>query len=58
MSELGQKRKYLASRGTSVLPSTADIVRLPSHARFVPKADEALMTNPDMAEAITREAAK
>jgi hypothetical protein len=33
---LGQKRKYLGSRGTSVLPSGADIVSLPRHVRLVP----------------------
>jgi hypothetical protein len=33
---LGQKRKCPGSRGTSVLPSGADIVSLPQHARLVP----------------------
>ena len=33
---LGQKRKCPGSRGTSVLPSGADIVSLPRHVRFVP----------------------
>ena len=36
MSELGQKRKCPGSRGTSVLPSAADIVSLPRHVRLVP----------------------
>jgi hypothetical protein len=36
---LGQKRKCPGSRGTSVLPSGADIVSLPRHVRFVPQAD-------------------
>src|SRR3984893_17075516 len=35
----GQKRKYPGSRGTSVLPSGADIVRLPRHVRLVPEAE-------------------
>src|SRR5450631_3502101 len=33
-SALGQKRKCPGSRGTSVLPSGADIVSLPRHDRF------------------------
>src|SRR5712691_1586970 len=33
----GQKRKCLASRGTSVLFSGADIVSLPRHIRLVPE---------------------
>jgi hypothetical protein len=32
---LGQKRKCPGSRGTSVLPSGADIVSLPRHVRWV-----------------------
>jgi hypothetical protein len=36
---LGQKRKCPGSRGTSVLPSGADIVSLPRHVRLVPKAE-------------------
>jgi hypothetical protein len=39
ISELGQKRKCPGSRGTSVLPSGADIVSLPRHVRLVPKAE-------------------
>ena len=39
MSELGQKRKCPGSRGTSVLPSGADIVSLPRHVRLVPTRD-------------------
>jgi hypothetical protein len=35
---LGQKRKCPGSRGTSVLPSGADIVSLPRHVRLVPQA--------------------
>jgi hypothetical protein len=35
---LGQKRKCPGSRGTSVLPSGADIVSLPRHVRLVPTA--------------------
>src|SRR5713101_8540527 len=34
-SELGQKRKCPGSRGTSVLPSGADIVSLPRHVSLV-----------------------
>src|ERR1700730_15537747 len=34
---LGQKRKCSGSRGTSVLPSGADIVSLPRHVRLVPE---------------------
>jgi hypothetical protein len=34
-SELGQTRKCPGSRGTSVLPSGADIVSLPRHVRLV-----------------------
>jgi hypothetical protein len=33
MSELGQKRKYPGSRGTSVLPSTADLQKPPEGVR-------------------------
>ena len=36
---LGQKRKCPGSRGTSVLPSGADIVSLPQHVRLVPTTD-------------------
>jgi hypothetical protein len=36
-SESGQKRK--GSRGTSVLPSGADIVSLPRHVRLVPDSE-------------------
>ena len=36
---LGQNRKWQGSRGTSVLPSTADIVRPARHVRKVPCAD-------------------
>jgi hypothetical protein len=36
MSELGQKRKCPGSRGTSVLPTGADIVSLPQQVRLVP----------------------
>src|ERR1700738_5099859 len=35
----GQRRKCPGSRGTSVLPSGADIVSLPQHVRLVPTAD-------------------
>ena|SRR6266851_5224911 len=38
MSESGPKRKCPGSRGTSVLPSGADIVSLPQHVRLVPLA--------------------
>ena len=34
-SESGQKRKCPGPRGTSVLPSGADIVGLPRHVRLV-----------------------
>jgi len=33
---MGQKRKCPGSRGTSVLPSGADIVSQPRHVRLVP----------------------
>src|SRR6202171_5861430 len=36
---MGQKRKCPGSRGTSVLPSGADIVSLPLHVRLVPEAE-------------------
>jgi len=36
----GQERKCPGSRGTSVLPSGADIVSLPQHVRLAPKADK------------------
>ena len=36
-SALGPKRKCPGSRGTSVLPSGADIVSLPRHVRLVPR---------------------
>src|SRR5450631_3832309 len=36
MSDMCQKWKCPGSRGTSVLPSGADIVSLPRHVRFVP----------------------
>ena len=36
MSAWGQKRKCPGSRGTSVLPSGADIVSLPQHVRMEP----------------------
>ncbi len=39
MPALGQKRKCPGSRGTSVLPSGADIVSLPRHVRLVPTRD-------------------
>jgi hypothetical protein len=39
MSQLGQKRKCPGSRGTSVLPSGADIVSLLQQVRLVPKGD-------------------
>ena len=39
MTALGQKRKCPGSRGTSVLPSGADIVSLPQHVRLVPIAE-------------------
>src|SRR5713101_8837663 len=39
MSDLGQKQKCPGSRGTSVLPSGADIVSLPRHVRLVPFPD-------------------
>jgi len=35
----GKKRKCPGSRGTSVLPSGADIVSLPRHVRLVPRVD-------------------
>jgi hypothetical protein len=35
MSEVGQKRKCARSRGMSVRPSGADIVRLHAQVRFV-----------------------
>src|SRR5713101_7985881 len=38
-SELGQKRKCPGSRGTSVLPSGADIVSLPRHVSLVTTVD-------------------
>jgi hypothetical protein len=41
MSESGQKRKCPGSRGTSVLPSGADIVSLPRHVRLVPMNEPA-----------------
>src|SRR5450755_4681585 len=39
MPQRCQKRKCPDSRGTSVLPSGADIVSLPRHVRLVPKGD-------------------
>src|SRR6202171_6388136 len=36
-SVVGQKRKCPGSRGTSVLPSGADIVSLPQYVRLVPR---------------------
>src|SRR5258705_5148687 len=36
MSQLGQNRKCLGGRGTSVLPPRADIVRRRAQVRFVP----------------------
>jgi hypothetical protein len=36
---MGQKRKCPGSRGTSVLPSGADVVSLPRHVRVVPGRD-------------------
>jgi hypothetical protein len=36
---MGQKRKCPGSRGTSVLPSRADIVSLSRHVRLVPLAE-------------------
>src|SRR5450631_2309009 len=39
MSAAGKKRKCPGSRGTSVLPSGADIVSLPRHVHFVPKGE-------------------
>jgi hypothetical protein len=39
MSDLGQKRKRPGSRRTSVLPSGADTVSLPRHARLVPNPE-------------------
>jgi hypothetical protein len=39
---MGQKRKCPGSRGTSVLPSGADIVSLPRHVRLVPTAEVAV----------------
>jgi len=41
MSAWGQKRKCPGSRGTSVLPSGADIVSLPQHVRLVPMNEPA-----------------
>jgi hypothetical protein len=41
MSAWGQNRKWQGSRGMSVLPSTADIVRLVRHVRKVPKPEVA-----------------
>jgi hypothetical protein len=38
MSLMGQNRKCQGSRGTSVLPSTADIVSPARHVRKVPKS--------------------
>ncbi len=38
-SGMGQKRKCPGSRGTSVLPSGADIFSPPRHDRFVPISD-------------------
>jgi hypothetical protein len=35
----GQKRKCPGPRGTSVLPSGADIVSMPRHVRLVPITD-------------------
>ncbi len=46
MSESGQKRKCPGSRGTSVLPSGADIVSLPRHVRLVPTSDISLSGHP------------
>jgi hypothetical protein len=43
MSQLGQRRKWLRLNGTSVLPSRADIVRLPRHVRFVPISEVATL---------------
>src|SRR5450432_2666767 len=45
MSESGQKRKCPGSRGTSVLPSGADIVSLPRHVRLVPRTDSCTAAN-------------
>jgi hypothetical protein len=42
MSQLGQNRKCPRLHGMSVLPSRADIVRLPRHVRFVPMSDIAM----------------
>ena len=44
MSGLGQKRKCTGSRGTSVLPSGADVVSLPQHVSLVPIPDSCTAT--------------
>jgi hypothetical protein len=44
MSEKGQKRKCPGSRGTSALPSGADIVSLPRHCPFGAKSGGHSMT--------------
>ncbi len=41
-SEVGQKRKCPGSRGTSGLPSGADIVSLRQHVRLVPQPDSCI----------------
>jgi hypothetical protein len=41
---LVQKRKCPGSRGTTVLPSGADIVSLPQHVRLVPHPDSCTAT--------------
>jgi hypothetical protein len=43
---LGQKRKCPGSRGTSGLPSGADILSLPRHVRLVPSTDIVLIAIP------------
>ena len=46
MSAMGQKRRCPGSRGTSVLPSGADIISLPRHVRLVPRSDINLSGHP------------
>jgi hypothetical protein len=48
MSQLGQKRKCPGSRGTSVLPSGADIVSMPRHVRLVPIRDSCTAALPGL----------
>ena len=49
---VGQKRKCPGSRGTSVLPSGADIISLPGHVRLVPDTDLGMIPRDDIAPGI------